>query len=158
MIETLGNWGEFIGGIAVVISLVYVGLQIRSSVRQTRVDSYTRGTEMWLKYTSIVTSDSETWRIFHHGTRELDSLDHSEQARFGFLISMYFGMIDTFMVHDEAGMQYNPESYRRILEQAFAIYSLPGVQAWWQKGKGRVFAPKVELYLTSRERAERAAA
>lgn len=38
MSESLANWGEFVGGIAVVISLIYVGLQIRASVAQARLE------------------------------------------------------------------------------------------------------------------------
>ena len=38
MLETLAAWGEFIGGGAAVGALVYVGLQIRSSVRQASVE------------------------------------------------------------------------------------------------------------------------
>ena len=46
MIENLANWGEFIGAIAVVLSLVYIAVQPRSSVKLARVDSQTRITEL----------------------------------------------------------------------------------------------------------------
>lgn len=39
MIETLANWGEFLGGIAVVVSLIYVSLQIRLNTAERRTDS-----------------------------------------------------------------------------------------------------------------------
>ena len=58
-ITTLAAWGEFIGGIgglvaalAVIASLVFVGVQIRSSVRQANIDSYTGVTELWTNFTA----------------------------------------------------------------------------------------------------------
>ena len=39
-IENLGSIGEFVSGIAVIISLVYLAQQIRSSSRATRFDSH----------------------------------------------------------------------------------------------------------------------
>ena len=42
MIQTLINWAEIIGGLAIVISLIFVAIQIRSSVIQSRADSYTQ--------------------------------------------------------------------------------------------------------------------
>jgi hypothetical protein len=35
-INELGNLGEFVGSIAVVISLIFVGLEIRKHTRETR--------------------------------------------------------------------------------------------------------------------------
>ena len=154
MAETLANWGDFIGGIAVVISLIYVGMQIRASVAQARLDSFTKSTELWSQFTSAVAGDGETWRIFHQGTRDYDKLNPEEKSRFGFVISMYFGIIDTIMMHQAAGIYPSQQIYERSLEQAYAVFQLPGVQKWFVHAKGRVFAPKVEEYLLSRKEKE----
>ena len=39
-ITTLAAWGEFIGGIAVVVSLVYLALQIRSNTKTVRASNF----------------------------------------------------------------------------------------------------------------------
>ncbi len=59
-IQDLAAWGEFLGGIggliaaaAVVRSLTFVGIQLRASVRQSSVDSYTQITQLWTNYRSI---------------------------------------------------------------------------------------------------------
>ena len=151
MSEYLANWGEFIGGIAVVISLVYVGLQIRATVAQSKLDSYTKSTELWAQFTSAVAADSDTWNIFHQGTQDYESLEHAERSRFGFLIAMYFGIIDTIMTHEQAGIYPSPETHQRALDQAYAVFTMPGVQQWFSRSKGRIFAPSVEAYLVDRQ-------
>ena len=41
-ITTLAAWGEFIGGIAVVVSLIYLAGQIRSNTKTVRASNFVR--------------------------------------------------------------------------------------------------------------------
>lgn len=160
-LEALAAWGEFLGGIgglvaaiAVIASLVFVGVQIRASVRQSRVDSYSTVTALWTNFTSVTAANEESWRVFYTGIRDYDALSEIEQSRFDFLIGMYFGIYDTVMVHESLGVWQNPETYQRTLDESYRMFTMPGVQAWWKKHRGRVFAPRVEAYLVGRARAE----
>lgn len=156
-IQNLAAWGEFVGGIsglvaafAVVGSLLFVGIQLRASVKQSRVDSYTQVTELWTNFTSATAADKESWAIWYRGTHDYAALTPEEQARFGFLISMYFGILDCIMVHHDLGVWVSDETYRRTSDQAYAVFRMPGVQSWWGENRGRVFAPNVENYLIDR--------
>ncbi|RLQ21792.1 hypothetical protein DWB85_10925 [Seongchinamella sediminis] len=160
-IETLAAWGELIGGVggmiaavAVVASLLFVGIQIRASVRQANVDSYSTITSLWTGFTNTVAASEETWAVFYQGIRDYDSLSAPEKARFNFLIGMYYGIQDTVMVHEDLGVWNNPETYHRLLDESYRMFRSPGVQSWWQQHQGRVFAPRVEKYLVDRLRAE----
>ena len=160
-LQTLASLGEFIGGvggliaaIAVVASLVFVGFQIKASVRQASVDSYSTITTLWTNFTNAVAANDETWRIFYSGIRDYDALSGPEKARFNFLIGMYFGIQDTVMVHDNLGVWKNTETYNRILEESYRMFTMPGVQSWWRQHSGRVFAPRVEEYLVKRFESE----
>lgn len=155
MAENLANWGEFVSAIAVVISLIYVGLQLKASVAQAKLDSYTKSTELWSQFTSAVAGDGETWRVFHQGCHDYDSLDQAEKSRFSFIVSMYFGIIDTIMTHEKAGVYPKIETYQRALDQAFAVFSMPGTQKWFLRSKGRIFAPSLEDYLVTRQKTEK---
>ena len=160
-LQSLAALGEFVGGvggliaaIAVVGSLVFVGIQIKASVRQARVDSYSTVTSLWTGFTNAVASNEDTWNVFHGGIRDYDKLTDSQKARFNFLIGMYFGIQDTIMVHEDLGVWQNPETYQRALDESYRLFRAPGVQAWWQQHQGRVFAPRGEKYLVERMQAE----
>lgn len=161
-IHSLAAWGEFIGGIggliaafAIIASLVFVGMQIRASVRQARVDSYSTVTSLWTNFTNAIAATDETWRIFYSGIRNYDALSEMEKSRFGFLIGMYFGIHDTVMVHESLGVWQSPETYQRNLDESYRMFLMPGVQAWWRTHQGRIFAPRVEEYVVGRARAEK---
>ena len=154
MVETLANWGEFLGGIAVVISLIYLAVQVRSSVKQARIDSYTKATELWTQWTMMVVSNDEAARIFYAGSQDYSGLSGEEQARFNQIISMYFGILDTIMLHEREDVEFPEETLQRAKDAAYGVFKLPGVQEWWQLNKGRVFAPTVEQYLWERQERE----
>ena len=110
-IQTLAALGEFVGGIggliaavAVVASLVFVGMQIKASVTQASVDSYSTVTSLWTNFTNAVAANDESWQVFYSGIRDYDNLSDSDKARFNFLIGMYFGIQDTVMVHENLGV------------------------------------------------------
>ncbi len=150
MLETLANWGEFVGGIAVVVSLGYLGVQARSSVKQGRVDSYTRIAELWTQWTMMVAGDDEASRIFYHGSQDYESLTAAEQSRYNQIMSMYFGILDTAFVHELEKVPFQEETLKRMKESAYAMSRRPGVRLWWQQSRGHVFAPNVEAYVHAR--------
>tara|TARA_Y100001934_G_C11963993_1_gene590877 strand:+ start:186 stop:662 length:477 start_codon:yes stop_codon:yes gene_type:complete len=156
MIETLANWGEFLGGVAVVISLVYVGVQLSSSVKQSRVDSYTRIAELWTQWTQMVAASEDGARLFYNGTQDFEALDPSERARFHQFLSMYYGIVDTLMIHDRAGTSYDKETYERHKNEAYALFKRPGVYRWWQINEGRSLSPNIEAYVWQRHREDMA--
>jgi hypothetical protein len=162
-LASLAAWGEFIGGVggviaalAVVASLVFVGVQIRSSLRQANADSYSTVTALWTNFTNAVAASDEAWEIFYTGIRDYESLSNKDRARFNFLIGMYFGIQDTILVHQELGVWKNSETYQRALDESYRLFMMPGVQAWWREHQGRVFAPGVEAYLVQRAARENA--
>ena len=66
MFETLGNLGDFIGGIAVVATLVYLALQIRqntNSVKGVGAASYREGIN---SFVSLLAQDGALADIWHN--------------------------------------------------------------------------------------------
>jgi hypothetical protein len=46
-LASLANVGEFLGGIAVIVSLVYVALQIRQNTKTIRGSTLQQNTDFW---------------------------------------------------------------------------------------------------------------
>jgi hypothetical protein len=162
-IQTLGSWGEFLGGIGALVaalgvvgSLIFVGFQLRAAARQSSADSYASVTLLWTNFTNATAANEGSWRIFNEGMREYGSWPRIDQNRFNFLIGMYLGILDTVMVSRELGVWKNEETFERNMNEAYAVFMMPGTQIWWQEHKGRIFAPRVEDYLVARMETERA--
>ena len=151
MVETLANWGEFIGGIAVVASLIYLGVQVRNATQQARLDQMQQATELWTRWTIPVGTSPETSGLIRKGIRDLDSLDPDESFRFNLLISMYFGIHENNITQYKGG-QIEKENFERHMNQAYGMFLQPGVQTWWTVHGPRIQSPEIVRYLDERKR------
>jgi hypothetical protein len=97
MLETLGNLGDFVGGIAVVLSLLYVAFQIREGRRQRRAqalqDRISMRTGIWSDRQDKVALREALRKLTVSGRigreiapaalDELDKLDEQERTALG---------------------------------------------------------------------------
>jgi hypothetical protein len=58
-ITTLAAWGEFIGGIAVVVSLIYLASQIRQNSKLLRVSATSTTAQITMSQNEMLCEDSE---------------------------------------------------------------------------------------------------
>ena len=63
----LGALGEFVDSIAVVVTLVYLAIQIRHNTTSVRAATYQALVESYSEFSLLVGRDSETARIFQLG-------------------------------------------------------------------------------------------
>ena len=80
--EAIGTIGEIIGSIAVVISLVYVSLQIRHANKQSEIDAFRHTWENLNQLCDVFGSSKETASIINRGRASLASLDDDEYLIF----------------------------------------------------------------------------
>ena len=63
-ITALAAWGEFLGGIAVVISLIYLASQIRQNSRLLRTSTASATSDISGRLSTLLVQDPEVARIF----------------------------------------------------------------------------------------------
>ena len=76
-LETFAQLGEFLGGVAVFVSLIYLGIQIRQGNRQVEhntrsleVSTYRAITSDLNQFRSLLISDPELGRIYLEGLKD----------------------------------------------------------------------------------------
>ncbi len=82
-ITTLAAWGEFIGGIAVVVSLIYLASQIRQNSRLLQVSASVAIATSERLNVSAQLDEPSLVRIWTIETAEFESLPGIEQVRLG---------------------------------------------------------------------------
>jgi|SRR6516162_1112902 hypothetical protein len=78
----LANIGQVIGAIAVVISLIYVALQIRQNTNAVRSATAQTVHEHFAKWYHLVAADDELSQIVASGLRDYGSLSEQQRVRF----------------------------------------------------------------------------
>ena len=81
-LSDLANLGQVIGAIAVVISLIYVAMQIRQNTNAVRSATAQTVHEHFAKWYHLVAADDELAQIVANGLRDYGSLSEQERVRF----------------------------------------------------------------------------
>jgi hypothetical protein len=135
-LEDLGNIGELIGALAVVISLVYLAVQIRQNTAYMRENSeYTKlllqenfvSSEEQLAR-ALLTND-EIYRIWRLGSTTGEELHDDDRERFGLLI--YAIMYRYHFLYRARAIE--PMEYKRSLVQIDRLAAMPAVRRWWSR-------------------------
>lgn len=126
--QLLGNYGEFVGAIAVVVTLAYLATQIRQNTL-----AMVKGAER------DVLSDARSWRqnlirqpevaaLYRKGLLEPESLDDTGRLRFRMLLDDLFEHWD---------FQFSTAFAERMSRDATGILETPGGIAHWERHKHR---------------------
>ena len=76
---------EFVGGVAVLIGLVFVGLELRQNTSAVQAATLQSITEQSQEYLLLLASDAEINEIWRQGVAKPDELDEGQASRFTFL-------------------------------------------------------------------------
>ena len=129
MLEALGNIGDFIGGIAVVITLVYLAFQIRhntAAVETASRQDVTAGFREWNR----LTLDPKNAAALAAGMRRYPNLDLVQMKTFSAIVNDQSHHLESAFALYEAGALKN-EIFDAYLNFFCAVVSTPGGAVWW---------------------------
>ncbi len=134
-IATLAAWGEFLGGIAVVVSLIYLAGQIRQNSRLLRTSTASATGATNTAVNTLLVQDPEFARIYSDGMADRSSIPDVDQLRFDALIGMLMANLNQEyqFAQDEViapGVWVQRERTFRML------FRLAGLQQWWREWRG----------------------
>ena len=102
---TLQDWGalgELIGGVAIIVSLIYVGLQIRQSTHASRAATSQAHTSQFIGSVSLLVEPGFS-DIFWRGLPGLHNLQAGEKVAFTSYISIVLRMFESFYMQEKDG-------------------------------------------------------
>jgi len=135
-LEQLGNLGEFIGAIAVVVSLVYVGIQIRQNTAATQAATLQQVCRDMREHFSAPEIVVEASRKLREG----EQLSFEEQYRWRQYTMNTFRMYENQWFQNEKGM-LDDTLFRGYQAHIVGTLALPGGSEMWERVKTELFHP-----------------
>ena len=128
-ISDLGSLGEFISSVVVVVTLIYLALQIRQNTHATRATSHHAITDA-LNLT--LATNNGAAKIWHAGMHDRAALDEVQRDQYDALIRAYMHVCDTMYYQAQVGagdhgLWKAEQRYLRV------ILSSNGGREWWQE-------------------------
>lgn len=131
---------DMISAAAVVISLIYLAVQVRSGTRALKTTIRDSVFHSLIEWNSELMSDPDLAHIFQEGSRDITTLTERERARYVHVMYSFYKLFENIYIHYLEGSAGKEawESNKMIL----LVYNpLPGAQFYW-RSRSAIFDPR----------------
>ena len=129
--DAIGAVGEIIGAIAVVGSLIFVGVQLRLNTREMKLSSTNELMAQLEAKLSAVAENEEMASLLFRGVPDPESLEGLDYYRFTIICqSTYFYMARAHYQFRAGTIE--PEMWETLHSQLTNIMNAPGMKTYWE--------------------------
>jgi hypothetical protein len=143
-LEDLGNLGDFFGGIAVIVTLVYLAFQIRQNTKLVQQSAEQMFRSDSTAVVALAARSPENAEVYNKGLNDPESLSPNERAHFYLLMAAnFYHFQQGYAAHREGALS---EGVWNSQLQALQLYaSRPGMRVWWKR-QGHRLIPESDFW------------
>ena len=145
MIEALGNIGDFVGGFGVIITIIYLAIQIRSNTESNRNNAYQGVVQNISSWTTSVAMDPEITRIINIGAEDRSRLNRDECSQFDLLYTSLFRHYENIH-YQYTSRAIGDESWIGWESRIRGTIEPPGIAEVWRDQR-LAFSPRFRRFL-----------
>ena len=141
-LEQLGNIGEFIGGLAVIASLIYLAVQIRQNTKSVRlqVEQAIKRDKFDLRRVTI--ENPEIADLYAKALSDFDSLSPGERIRVNLICASTIEHLQHLYFLRNQGLVHWSSQEKSLR----AYLALEPVRQWWNSGR-EILRPEFVEYV-----------
>ena len=145
--DAIGAIGEIVGAIAVIVTLIYLAIQIRDSARASRSAAVTDATTAMQAFYQELGSNPKTSQLFLRALTVPDSLSRDDEFQYLMMMhSCFLGFQRSFFLAQEGTLD---EGLRDSIGTAVnAVNHLPGIYLYWKQRRA-YFQPEFITWVES---------
>lgn len=147
--EAINAVSQLVSSIAVVLSVLYLAIQLRSSTRVARVAAQDAAASALRDVTKPFMENAELGRLWRIGLEDFQSLSADDQARFFHAAHQFLKALETIHFHYVYGLLDAQlwQGWRELLRHYVAT---PGL-AYYLNLRGAVFSERFRTFLSELE-------
>jgi hypothetical protein len=127
-LQDLGNLGEFISAIAVVVSLAYLAVQIRQNTKTVRTSTYQAVLDSNMRSADPIFFNPEAERVYRIGRRDLGQLTADERPLFRLIVGRLLENYEAVYLQHQHGI-IDADYWGGRQRALYRLVSQPGVRA-----------------------------
>jgi hypothetical protein len=136
-LQDFGALGEVVGAVGVVVSLLYLSVQVRQNTRSLRASTYQSFSEYFAEFRAMLLAEPRLGAVFGKGLRSFEQLDAAERIQFDSIMMTFLRGVEVSFYQERNGL-LDAAYYRGWVEEAHAMGRQPGAREWWQ-GRAALF-------------------
>ena len=129
-LDQIANIAEICAALLVIVSLIYVGLQIRQNTKAVRLSTAHNITEEFRDNYAAIAQQGDLAEIYLKGLVDVDSLNPTEQMRFYLHLHGLFRAFENAYYQKSEGA-LDPRVWKGINQQFVFLKDRPGFQTYW---------------------------
>ena len=127
----IGAVGEIIGASGVIISVIYLALQIKKQTKESQMAA-TRDLSFQLQQNvDPILADLKHIAIWGKAVKDYNSLEETERLWATIILSRFFRIAEQQLIH-ASNSHVNDQYYQSFTRAFFEVLTFPGVQQWWE--------------------------
>lgn len=123
-------FAEAAASFAVVISLIYLAIQVRLQAKESRMSAVNSLTQQWGEALRAFAADKELYDIWMRGIVNFEDLPPNDRGRFSAILVNLTQIFESLHLHHRAG-KVDPGLWEGFDARLRDVFALPGVQSWW---------------------------
>lgn len=128
----ISDLSQALGAIAVVASLIFVGIQIRQNTAATQAASHHAVSDSFNELNRMFAESAEVTHIFVKGRQDRKALTEEDRWRFDSAMRAYMHVCETMFI--QAGLGVGDRGIGVAEQEGIrAVLTFPGVREWWDE-------------------------
>jgi len=144
--QAIGAMGEALGGVGVILTLLYLAVQVRHYAAEMRAAAFESAAENLREWLLPMIRDPEVSRIFRTGVEGWDGFNPDDKARFFHIAFVWLKTIEGAHYQYARG-RMDPEVWKGWEAVVTSYLRGPGLRAYWETrrdGFARAFREYVD--------------
>ena len=141
----LAHVAEIVSAVAIVISLLYLGIQVNGSTRAVRSAATNDAATAVQSWYMAIGSSEQTSRLWFHGVTDPDSLSREELFQFVMMThAVMLGFQNSFNLAEQGALDV--EIRESINKTVVSVKDQPGFELYWRL-RGPLFGQDFRDYI-----------
>ncbi len=147
--EAINAVSQFVSSIAVVLSVLYLGIQVHRSTRVAKVAAQDAAASAVRDVTNTFMENAEMSRIWGAGLEDLNALSAEDQARFFHAAHQFLKALETIHFHYLNGLM-DEQLWRGWQELLRHYVAAPGIARYWDL-RSQLFSARFREFISHLE-------
>jgi hypothetical protein len=147
--EAINAVSQFVSSIAVVLSVLYLGIQVHRSTRVAKVAAQDAAASAVRDVTNTFMENAEMSRIWGAGLEDLNKLSAEDQARFFHATHQFLKALETIHFHYLNGLM-DEQLWRGWQELLRHYIAAPGIARYWDI-RSQLFSARFREFISHLE-------
>lgn len=148
--EAIGAVGEILGALAVLVSLLYLAVQIRQNTASIKSSTFQNAITSISHVSLNIGTDPDSAGIMHKAfTGDTADLTEQERFRVGLLFTAMFRNYENFWFQYRSGVM-EEHVWEGVRNAMLGYYRTPSVTAWWAE-RSSIFSTEFVEFLAEQD-------